>query len=128
MESETITYNCYGNLAAPELTLVETNDFVFKDGGKNGSTYYFTLGFDSKCMLDDYSNLRLTLELYSDEVLNNTYYIDYNKNLLNENGDRLNGGVGIRFGDSNKAKLIFKMTNLLGNEVSLEIDKHDGAN
>lgn len=128
MESEKITYTCYGNLAAPEITLVGTNDFGFTDGGVNGSTYYFTLEFDSECMLDDYSELLLTMELYSDDFLDKVLYIKYDKTSLNQNGNRINGGLGIRYSISNKAKLIFKMSNLIGNEVSLVLDKHDGAN
>ena len=128
IESEQISYTCYGNLSAPEITLVGTNDFPFTDGGTNGSTYYFTTQFNSECILDEHSELLLTLELYSDEFLDKVLYIKYKKDNLNQNGNIINGGLGIRYGISNKAKITLKMNNLIGNEVLLEVDKHVGAN
>ena len=135
LETETATYNCYGNLSTPQVALVGTNDFLFDNGTPSttsddyyGSTYYFTLDFNSDCMLDNFSQLSLRLELYNGDALMSTIPINYTFENLNENGNIINGGVGIHFGSADRAVLYFKMANLLGNEVSMEIVKHEGAN
>ena len=128
IESDTLSYNCYGNLSSPQVVLTGTNDFYFEKENKYGSTYYFTIDFESDCILDEYSELIVTANLYTSSTLVRTIPISYSNEILTKNGNTLNAGLGILFGDADRAELTFKMVNLLGNEVSLEIEKHEGAN
>ena len=128
IESESLTYNCYGNLSSPGIHLTGTNDFYFEPSNSYGSTYYFSIEHDSDCLLDEYSDLLATLELFKGDVLAESFYISYSEENLIQNENIISGGMGILFGDADNAKITFKMQNLLGNEISIKIDKHDGAN